>query len=208
MTEMKHKIVLIGGGGHCKSVVNTIYRSGNYDDMVITDPAAGQIKSVLGIPVVGDDSALPELRERGYHAAFITVGSIKSTALRRLLYEKAVRLGFYIPCIVDPSAQVSGYARLEEGVFVGQNAVINAEAHIGKLAIVNTGAIIEHECQIGEFSHVAVGAKLCGGVSVGSDSLIGAGAVVIQGVHIGSGALVGVGSVVLKNIEDGKRRLD
>ena len=202
--KMKDKIVLLGGGGHCKSVINTIYRAGVYRNIVITDCAYSALKDrdILGVPVVGDDSILAELKKQGYDEAFITVGSIKSTAIRRLLYEQLVQFGFCVPFIVDPSAQISEYATLAEGVFIGQNAVVNAEARIDKMAIINTGAIIEHECVVGEYSHIAVGARLCGNVSVGSDVLIGAGATVIQGVRIGSGAFVGAGSIVLRDVKD------
>lgn len=199
---MKKKIILIGGGGHCKSVANTIHRLGLYEEIVVVDQAYPQLRDVLDIPVVGRDDKLPDLKKVGYHEAFITVGSIKSTKLRHQLYEIAAQLGFGIPYIVDPSAQISAYAKLETGVFIGQGTVINAEAHICKMAIVNTGAVIEHECTIGEYSHVAVGAKLCGNVSVGNDVLIGAGAVVIQGVRIGNSALIGAGSIVLRDIKD------
>lgn len=201
---MRNKIVLIGGGGHCRSVINTICRSGHYDDIVVTDKDYPQIKDILGFSVVGDDDYLPELKKEGYHDAFITVGSIKATSLRRLLYKKVVDLGFHIPCIIDPSAQVSTYAQLDKGTFVGQNAVVNADARIGKMAIINTGAIVEHECTIGEYSHIAVGARLCGNVSVGSDVLIGAGAICIQNVCIGNGSIVGAGSIVLHAVKSGQ----
>ena len=35
---MGNKIVLIGGGGHCKSVLDSILRTCNYDEIVITAP--------------------------------------------------------------------------------------------------------------------------------------------------------------------------
>ena len=202
--NMKHQIVLIGGGGHCKSVLNTIYRAGFYDEIAIIDKGYPQIKNILGAPVVGDDDKLPELRETGYTDAFITVGSIKSTVLRHLLREKAVELGFHLPCIVDPSAQISKYVDMGTGIFVGQNAVVNADVRIGDMAIINTGAIIEHECTIGAYSHISVGSKLCGAVFVGEDTLVGAGTVVIQGVRIGAGALIGAGSVVLGDVRGGQ----
>lgn len=202
MPLKKDRIVLMGGGGHCKSVINSIYRAGFYNEAVVIDKAYPRVTDVLGIPVVGRDDRLPELKRLGYDAAFITVGSIKSTVCRHLLYKEAVKLGFHIPYIADPSAQISLYAEIESGVFVGQNAVVNAEAHIDKMAIINTGAIIEHECTVGEYSHIAVGAKLCGNVSVGKDVLIGAGSVVIQGVCVGNGAVIGAGSVVLRDVRD------
>lgn len=196
------KIVLVGGGGHCKSVANSLQRAGLYDDAIVVDQAFPQLRDVLGIPVVGKDDKLSNLKNAGYDHAFITVGSIKSTTLRRRLYKETVRLGFCLPYIVDPSAQVSEHAKLEAGVFIGQNSIVNAEAHICKMAIINTGATIEHDCTVGEYSHVAIGATLCGNVSVGNDTLIGAGAVVIQGVRIGNSALVGAGSIVLRDVND------
>lgn len=199
---MKRKIVLIGGGGHCKSVINTICRAKLYEDIVITDGRYPQMKDVLGIPVVGTDERLLELRESGYEEAFISVGNIKQTDIRRRLYYEAVRLGFRMPCIIDPSAEISQYAKLGTGVFVGQGVIVNAGARIDDAAIINTGAIIEHDCTVGKYAHVAIGAKLCGAVFVGDDTLVGAGAVVVQGVHIGAKTLVGAGSIVLRNIID------
>ena len=36
---MNKKIVLIEAGGHCKSVLNTLLRNNEYDEVVITDHA-------------------------------------------------------------------------------------------------------------------------------------------------------------------------
>jgi sugar O-acyltransferase (sialic acid O-acetyltransferase NeuD family) len=199
---MKRKIVLIGGGGHCKSVINTICRAKLYEDIVITDNSYPQMRDVLGIPVVGTDENLLELRESGYEDAFITVGSIKRTDIRWRLCDEAVHLGFRMPCIIDPSAQISQYAELGAGIFVGQGAIVNAGADIGDAAIINTGTIIEHDCTIGRYTHVAVGAKLCGAVSVGNDTLIGAGSVIVQNVHIGNHVSIGAGSIVLRDVKD------
>ena len=195
------RIVLLGGGGHCKSVINTLNRLRTYDEIVVVDRNFPQTRSVLEIPVVGTDAMLLELKEEGYQDAFIAVGSIKSTMIRHLLFEKAISLGFHVPCIVDTSAQVSKYAKLEEGVFVGPNAVINAGTHVSKMAIINTGAIVEHECSVGEYTHVSIGAKLCGNVFIENDVLVGAGTIVTQGIHIGDRALIGAGSVVLRDVE-------
>lgn len=198
---MSKKIVLIGGGGHCRSVLDTLLRNGDYRDIVITDNNVPEGTKISGCNVVGNDYILSELLEDGYEYAFITVGSLESTRPRRFLFSKACELGFDIPAVIDRSAVVSEYAKLGNGVFVGKNAVVNAEAVIGDCAIINTGAIVEHECSVGEFTHISVGAKLCGNVIVGSDCLVGAGATVIQGIKIGSNAVIGAGSTVIRDIE-------
>lgn len=198
---MNRKIVLMGGGGHCKSVLDTLLQSNDYDDVVITDNNIPKGTKIFGCNVVGNDDILSELLKNGYEYAFVTIGSIKSTALRRMLFAKACELGFNIPNIIDKSAVVSEYAELGGGVFIGKNAVINAEAVIENCAIINTGAIVEHECRVGEFTHISVGAKLCGNVIIDSDCFVGAGSTVIQGIKIGSQAVIGAGSTVIRDIE-------
>ena len=197
---MLFRSVLIGGGGHCKSVIDTVKRLNLYDEVVITDSGLPADSELLGIRVMGGDEMLDELKKTGFHEAFITVGSIGNMEARQALYHKASELGFVFPNIIDPSAYVSEYAALEKGIFVGKAAVVNAGAHIGEMAIINTGAIVEHESVIGKYSHIAVGAVLCGGVLIGNYSLVGAGATIIQGVNVGSHSLVGAGSTVLCDV--------
>lgn len=199
---MNGKIVLIGGGGHCRSVIDTLLRNNDCDSIVITDQEIPAGTEILGCEVVGNDGLLPELLEKGYENAFITVGSVKSTDVRRRLYEKVCGLGFSVVNVIDPSAAVSDFCRLGKGVFIGKNAAVNADADIGDCAIINTGAIVEHECSIGAFSHISVGAKLCGNVAVGCDTLVGAGAVVIQGIRLGDRVIIGAGSTVIRDVEN------
>ena len=75
------KLVLIGGGGHCKSVIDTIKRLETYDEIVITDPCFPGCREILDIKIAGNDDALAELKRAGFDEAFITVGSIKDTRL-------------------------------------------------------------------------------------------------------------------------------
>ena len=197
---MGKKIVLIGGGGHCKSVLDTLLRNREYEEIVITDPGIPAGERIMGCAVAGNDDVLPALLKAGFCDAFVTVGSISSTKLRRILFEKAAQIGFRLVNITDCSAVVADSAQLGKGVFIGKAAVVNAEARIGNAAIINTGAIVEHECRIGNFVHVSVGAALCGNVSVGDDTLIGAGAVVIQDIRIGERVIIGAGSTVIGDV--------
>ncbi|WP_408072043.1 acetyltransferase [Butyrivibrio sp. JL13D10] len=194
------KIVFIGGGGHCKSVIDAALRSKQFTKIYITDAELEAGTKILGCEVVGPDDKLPELFKEGITKAFITVGFIKPNDLRSRLYDMAKKMGFSFPDIVDPSAVVSDFAQLGSGVFVGKNAVINAGAIIGNNAIINTGAIVEHDCVVGEGAHIAIGAKLCGECKVGAGTLIGAGATVLQGIEIGDNAVIGAGAVVTRNV--------
>lgn len=190
------KLVLLGAGGHCESVLDSLLPAREFKDIVLVDTKEQVGKSIQGCLVVGTDEDLERLYQQGYTYAFVSVGSIKNTSLRRSLLEKAVRNGYQMINILDPSARVASSARLGKGVFVGKNAVINANAVIGDMAIINTGAIVEHDCMVGEFSHISVGAVLCGGVLIGNDCFIGANATVLQGREILAGNIIGAGEVV------------
>lgn len=198
------KLVLIGGGGHCKSVLDTVIRLNIYSEIVITDYNMPVGTVISGCKVVGDDKILSKLFEDGFKDAVITIGSINSTVKRRTVFLLAKKIGFNFPVIIDPSAVIASSASIAEGVYVGKNTVVNADAIIGSMAIINTGAIIEHDCRIGKFTHIAVGATVCGGVEIESDVLIGAKAVVIQTVKIGRNSIVGAGSIVRHDVPENR----
>ena len=197
-----NELVLLGGGGHSISVLDSLYRIDRYKDIIVLDPNKNVGDMILKSRVLGDDSLLKNIRESGCENAFISVGSIKDTSLRRKLEIKIKENGFDIISIVDPSAIISDFSEIMEGVFIGKNCVVNAQTKIGRNAIINTSSVLEHECEIGDFTHIACGAVLCGNVKVGNDCFIGAGSVVTEGIRIGNNAIIGAGSVVLRDVKD------
>ena len=196
------KLVLIGGGGHCASVCDTLRKCGIYDEIVITDKELPEGSISCGCTVAGTDDKLPELFAKGYTDAVITVGSINDDSVRRKIADGADGIGFSVPIIMDPSASVAEDAVVSDGVFVGKQAVINAGSRIGRFAIINTSAVVEHNCSIGDFTHISIGAVVCGDCVIGDDVFIGANATVIQGVSIGSNSIIGAGSVILADVPD------
>lgn len=196
------KLILIGGGGHCRSVLDSALAMDIFEEIVIIDARLEVGSTVLGCRVAGTDSDLSKLKELGFTYAFVTVGSIESANLRKKLSAVAGNLGFQFPVICDPTACVSKFASVAEGTFIGKHAVINADAEIGKHCIINTGSIIEHECTVGDYSHLSVGSILCGNSHVGIESFVGAGSTVIQGISIGDHTIIGANSTILSNVED------
>lgn len=195
-------ILLAGGGGHCKSVLDSLQLSGRYTRIGIVDRPGSLSNEVDGIPVTGSDEDLPRLFHDGWQYAFVTLGSVGYYKRREQLYRLLLKVGFTVPVICDDSACVSRNAELGKGSFAGKRALINAGTIVGDCAIVNTGAILEHDCSVGDFAHISTGAVLCGGVSVGKGTHIGAGAVVRQGIAVGANSIIGIGSVVIRDIPD------
>ncbi len=197
---MDKKLVLVGGGGHCKSVIDSLSEKNEYSEIVITDYSLPEGTIVNGCKVVGNDDCLPDLKNNGFDYAFITMGSVGKPNVRASLVEEIEKLGFLSPIIIDSTAVIADDVHIGHGTFIGKNATINTGVSIGSHCIINTGCIIEHESVIGDKCHIATGAILCGGVHVGNDSFVGAGSTVIQGHMIGENATIGAETVVTKDI--------
>lgn len=199
---MCRKILLLGGGGHLKSVLDSLIELDEYDDIAIIDLKENVGKKVLGIPIVGEDRNLKELFNKNYNYAFITLGSIGNPLVRINLFNLISDLGFEIPNIIDKNAIVSKFSSLEKGIYIGKNAIVNAGSTISKGAIINTAAIVEHDCKIGKFAHISPGAILGGGVTIGNRTHIGLNSTVKQNVTIGKNSIIGMGSTVIGDIKN------
>lgn len=200
---MKQAIGL-GAGGHAKVVIEILRLIGGYELVGLLDPKRKLWGTeVLGVPVLGDDVLLPELREQGVLFAFIGLGSAGNTQPRRQLYQKALQHGFEVVQAIHPRAIIAPSVDIGHGPTVMAGAAINAVARLGDNVIVNTGAVIEHDCIVGNHVHIATGAHLAGTVHVGDGAHIGLGASILECVHIGQNAVVGAGAVVLDDVPDG-----
>ena len=196
------KMVLVGGGGHCKSIIESINNLKQFEIVGVVDKNPSECIG-LGIDIIGSDEDLNSLYKSGIKNAFIGVGSIGNANIRIKLYNMLKNLGYSFPIIIDKTAIVSCNAIIEEGVFIGKGAIINTNAIIKKHCIINSGAIVEHDCKINKFVHLAPGATLSGGVSIGERTHIGTNSTIIQNINIGKDVLVGAGAVIVEDIKDG-----
>lgn len=195
-------LVLLGSGGHCRSVIDVLESAGEPIAGIVQE-VGGTLGAVMGYPVLGHDGDLDRLRKE-YAAAMVAVGQIKSPAIRIRLFLRLKELGFSLKTVTSPLAHVAPSARLGEGTIVMHHALVNAMAAIGHNCIINSKALVEHDCRIADHCHIAVSAVVCGGVSVGEGSFIGAGALVHPRVSIGSGCVIGMGAKVRNDVADGR----
>lgn len=185
-------IILVGYGGHGKSVADCIERKKEYRIIGYTEPDKVESK----YPYLGTDDVLKEYFDRGIKNVAICQGYLGHGDLRQKLYKYVKNIGFSLPVISDSSSVISETAIIGEGTFIGKGAIVNADAQIGRMCILNTMSLIEHECIIGEFTHIAVATVLCGQVRVGKSAFIGANATVIQCKEIPEGKIIPAGMVV------------
>lgn len=195
---MKKEIVLIGGGGHCKSVIDVIEKEEKFKIIGILDPDYKNLKTVLNYPVLGDDSEI-DLLSKKIKYFFITVGQGKSAALRIQLYNKVIQNGAICPKIISPLSYVSPHSKIGEGSIIMHGAKINAGASVGENCIINTHAIIEHDASVGNHCHISTGAIINGFVKVGDEVFIGSSSVIADRVSVLSNTVFGAGSVIVKS---------
>ena len=78
-------LLLLGGGGHCKSCIDVIENGGKYKIAGIVEKKDCLTESVLSYSVIGNDGDLPKLLKK-HPQALITAGQIKYPDLRVKLY--------------------------------------------------------------------------------------------------------------------------
>ena len=190
-------LILIGGGGHCKSVID-IAESAGYSIMGILDKSEEFGKCVLGCKVIGTDDDVVKYAD---DADFIiTVGQIKSPNLRIKLHQMVEDAGGHLATLIAPTAHVSKYAVIGEGTVIMHHAIVNTNAIVGKGCIINTFANIEHDVTIGDYCHISTGAMINGEAQLDNEIFVGSQAVVCNGISICSNTIIGAGSVVNKSI--------
>lgn len=192
-------LILLGGGGHCRSCIDVIEAEKSFVIRGIVDRQQPTADELLGYPCLGTDEVLPELLVEDPHA-LVTVGQIKSAAARVRLHGLLKSSGAVLPAIVSPHAHVSVHGGVGEGTMVFHGAIVNARAVVGSNCIINTRALVEHDTVIGDHCHVSTGAIVNGGCSIGAETFIGSGAIVYHGVTIGSGCVISAGSVVKSDL--------
>lgn len=175
----KENIILLGGGGHCKSCIDVIENEGKYDIIGILDVKDRIGTKLLEYEFIGTDDDLSKLSQT-VHNFLVTVGHIKSPQKRIELFSLLEKFGLFTPTIVSSLAYVSPYSSVGPGSIIMHHAIINAGAKIGKNCIINSKALIEHDAVVGDHCHISTGAIVNGGVEVGERSFIGSGAVSVQ----------------------------
>ncbi|SFK72111.1 UDP-perosamine 4-acetyltransferase [Paenibacillus sp. 1_12] len=192
-----NKVVIIGGGGHAKVIIDILKSDPEVEIIGCTDTHAKG--TVSGIRILGDDTILQDLYLSGIRHAVIAIGD---NAERKRLASKAACIGFRYVNAISRFAYVSASVQLGVGIAIMPGSVIQPDAQIGDLAIINTNASIDHDCKIGALCHVAPGVTLSGRVVTGEGVFLGTGAKVIDGMHIGEWSIVGAGAVVVNALPD------
>jgi len=191
----KEKIILIGGGGHCKSCIDVIEQENKFEIAGIIDLPDKLGEKILDYPIIGNDDNIESLC-KNYKYFFITLGQIKSPQRRSELFKIILNLNIEIPTIISPLAYVSKHAKIGKGTIIMHHTIINAGAIVGNNCIINNKALIEHDAIIGDNCHISTGSIVNGGAQIGMGSFYGSGAVCKEYIVIPEFSFIKANSIV------------
>jgi acetyltransferase EpsM len=196
-------LIIYGGGGHGKALIDLIRSLGTYAIVGIVDDGLPVGSIIMGVPVLGSSSVLRESLRRGLRLAANAVGGIGNITSRITVFERLVEVGFSCPTLIHPAAFFEPSSSLADGVQVMPHAYVGSETRVGFGAIINTGTIVSHDCVLGDYSNLSPGAILAGEVRIGRATLIGMGVTVNLRVQIGENVRIGNGATVKQDVPDG-----
>ncbi len=187
-------IIIIGCGGHARSVADVIIDNMGDVNLTFFDKFAKKNEVIMGrYPV----KKLADLDLTSKDLYFLAIGNNHD---RKELFTSFE--GISLLTIVSKRAHVSTLAKIGRGCFVGVYSHIGPEVQIGDNCIINSGAIVEHESRVGNHCHISVGAKICGRTRIEDNVFIGAGATVVDKLYICNDVTVGAGATVVDDIKE------
>ena len=188
-------MILIGGGGHAKSLAEFCHER-------IEGYLAKEKNPEMTGEWLGDDSVGPELAGKGYkfHMAFIYSG-LPRMGKREALIKSYEDSGCGFETLIAPTAIISPNSVIGEGSAVLQGAIVN-RSNIGRHCVVNSGAIVEHDCVVGDNTFIAPGVVIGGFTHIGKNCFIGLGARISNNIRISDNITVGIGAIVTKDLTE------
>ena len=178
---MKKKLILIGGGGHCRSCIDVIEQYEENEIVGILDKQEFMGQTVLNYEVIGTDAQIKNLSDKGYHF-LITVGQIRSSQIRQKIYNELRICNASLATVISPRAYVSKHAVIEGGTIIMHDVLVNAGVHIGKNCIINSKSLLEHDVVVKDHCHISTAAVLNGSVVVHEGTFFGSNAVCKENV--------------------------
>jgi sugar O-acyltransferase (sialic acid O-acetyltransferase NeuD family) len=179
---MNKKLLIIGAGGHGRSVAESVLLCGQFELAGFVDDNWQAFSDIWGYPLLGPIESLVSLHSLA-GSAIVAIGN---NALRRRLQEKLAGLGFELATVVHPKAIISPSVDIGVGSAVMAGAILGTKAQLGAGTIINCGAIVDHHCVVEDFGHLGVNACMAGGSVLGAAAWMQAGSAIGYGVVVPS----------------------
>ena len=196
------KVLVWGAGGHGKVVVDALIAGGEWEVVGILDDDEKKAGTeVLGVKVFSLEGGVAEVAKRldcGRVAA-----AIADNYVRFKIFQQVRRAGLELVKVIHPSAHVSRFVQMGEGVTILAGATVNPGTTMEDNVCVNTSASVDHDDYLEMSCHIFPNATVTGGVRIKQFVHVGSGAVIAPNLTLERYSYVGAGAVVLANVPEG-----
>ena len=168
---MSKTLIIVGAGGHGQSIADLVESEGKYQEIFFVDDSFPESKQALGKPILGTTETLFS-KEFTFDDVFVAIGN---NAVRKNIIDRISESNLSLTSLIHPSACVSQYAIIEQGVAVMAGAVVGTNAILKVGSLVNANSTVDHDCVLEQYSHIGVGVQLAGGVNVAAGTWMQAG---------------------------------
>lgn len=162
------------------------------------DAAYATVSQNSGLPVLAFDEAQRRFPP-ATHDLFVAVGYSNFNQGRKRVVERALALGYTLPCFVHESAAVARNVPMGVNCMVREQAVVAPYARLGDGVIVSMQAGVSHHVRVDSHVWLAPCSVVCGSAHIGERCFIGANATVRDKVSVGAGCIVGAGALILSD---------
>lgn len=157
-------------------------------------------ETIHGIPII--DSNLNLFKKESLEGMNFAI-SVGNNKIRADIAKQIREKGGSIPTLIHPTAVVSKYASISEGVVIHANSVVQADVMIKKDTVLSYNSSVTHTSLIGEACYLAFNSTIGAYVKIQDYVFIGQSASIVSGKleYVGCNSVVGAGSVVINNVE-------
>lgn len=162
------KLLIIGSGGHGRSVADCATASRQWDQICFADDQYERLQIVNGFKIVGKLKCFIDLAPE-FDGVVVAIGNNK---VRAGLIEQCLQHNLPLASVVHPKAIISPFAKIKAGCTIMAGSVVGANASLGYGCIVNAMACLDHDVELGNFVHIGVGVNAAGGVAIGEGATL------------------------------------
>lgn len=191
-------LVIFGAGGHAKSIIDIVERSGIGRIAGLLDGIKPAGIKVYGYEILGDQSYLAQ--DASITGVIVGIGDnwLRARAVESI---RSVRIDCRFVSAVHPNASVAKGATIGDGSVIMAGAVVGSDAVVGEHSVLYTLSSLDHDSLTENFVSLAPHAATGGNVRIGSFGAIAIGARIVHSASIGEHTVIGAGATVLSDID-------
>jgi sugar O-acyltransferase (sialic acid O-acetyltransferase NeuD family) len=195
------RVAIIGAGGFAREVLDVIEAAN--EDRARYEVAGYIVDLQYGSPgtLVNDRPILGGFDWLARHSKdLLVICGVGPSHHRYRLVERARSLGCRFFSAIHPTAVLTRWVSVGQGVVVAAGSVFTNQIRIGDHTHVNLHCSIGHDVVIEDFVTLAPGVHVSGNVTLARGAFVGTGASIIERLRIGEWSIVGAGSTVVTEV--------